>query len=131
MQTKNLNNLYFIILIVDSTPPSVFDCPQDVTTTTELGTEGTPVFWNKPFVTDISGILQITSSHSPGQIFSTGSTFVKYFFQDGSFNVAECNFTVTVETGKTKFEYKLDSIIVPAQPSYPACRSHRKLTLTP
>ena len=67
---------------------------------TELGTEGSYVSWNYPLVTDASGIVGLNSTHSPGQLFPLGVTQVKYHFQDGSSNYAECNFTISIQTGK-------------------------------
>ena len=98
------SNEYFLynirFITVDNTAPSVNSCPSDITVSTELGTEGAHVSWNNPLVTDASGIIELNSTHSPGQLFPVGVTQVNYHFQDGSSNYAECIFMVSVETGK-------------------------------
>ncbi|XP_072045211.1 hyalin-like isoform X2 [Amphiura filiformis] len=101
-------------VIVDSTPPEVLSCPPDIQSSMELGMTGTAVFWNYPSVTDLSGIVQTTSIHLPGQIFPPGLTFVKYVFEDPSLNSATCNFTIyvtPVDTTQPSVNYCPDDII--------------------
>ena len=69
--------------------------------TVGLNIGGAIVSWTEPTATDDSGIATLLSrSHAPGQFFVVGSTQVTYRFVDGSGNVAECTFTVTVIEGK-------------------------------
>ena len=86
---------------VDTTRPTVNECPDNITTTLELGTaNGTSVNWNEPNATDLSGTPQRSSSHVPSLEFPIGVTVVEYLFADVYNNTAECTFTVTVNTGK-------------------------------
>lgn len=84
---------------VDTTPPTVARCTDDVHTTTELGTNGTEVSWNEPTATDLSGAPRMIPTHAPMSIFPLGETEVTYLFVDTSNNTASCSFVVTVDTG--------------------------------
>ncbi|XP_072045208.1 hyalin-like [Amphiura filiformis] len=87
---------------VDTTRPSLTaNCTNDVTTTTELGTNGTNVSWNEPNATDLSGKPRLIRSHAPSTKFPIGQTLVTYTFIDTSNNTATCSFTVTVNTVDT------------------------------
>ncbi len=92
---------------VDTVPPSIFNCPPDISKTTELGTFGVPVFWSVPFATDYSSTVASNSSHRPGDIFRVGSTGVFYQFIDDSLNKAVCSFNVIVVEGKTQKHYNV------------------------
>ncbi|XP_030829213.1 mucin-3A isoform X28 [Strongylocentrotus purpuratus] len=96
----------FLITVntIDTTPPTVQNCPQDVAVTVELGTASTPVVWGTPSATDISGTATIQSqTRQPGDEFGASTTTtVTYIFVDASNNLADpCTFTVTVNTEDT------------------------------
>ena len=55
------------------------------------------VTWTEPTATDNSGIVTLTSSHSPGSTFDIGTTTVTYTATDDAFNTVSDTFTVTVE----------------------------------
>ncbi|XP_072046397.1 hyalin-like [Amphiura filiformis] len=92
---------HIIVDIVDTSPPDIISCPENIYTTAEVGTPGKPVSWSEPFAMDHSGIKQTNSSHDPGQMFLTGSTDVVYSFEDGYGNQDQCTFTVNVESVDT------------------------------
>ena len=85
--------------MVDSQPPEITGCPDDISTTTEIGTSGIIVNWPRPQATDQTGVSETTVSHGPGTMFSVGTNDVAYIFRDPSGNTATCTFSVTVETG--------------------------------
>ena len=82
---------------VDVTAPVINDCPTDITVQTTLGGTAVALTWTEPTATDDSGTVSSTSSSSPGDSFSVGTTLIVYTFSDDSGNSAVCSFTVTVE----------------------------------
>ncbi|XP_072044883.1 uncharacterized protein [Amphiura filiformis] len=94
--TKAACTFTITVETVDTTHPSITNCTDDVTTTTELGTDGTNVFWNEPNATDLSGTPRRMGSHAPSTKFPIGLTIVTYTFFDTSNNTAICSFSVTV-----------------------------------
>ncbi|XP_072046400.1 hyalin-like [Amphiura filiformis] len=101
--SNNVATCTFTVTVetVDTTPPQISECPNDIQTTTELGTSTTSVTWTEPTATDLSGTPSRTRSHEPGATFTIGPTTVRYTFTDTSNNVATCTFTITVETVDT------------------------------
>ena len=87
--------------IVDTTPPEFEGCPNNIQTTTELGTLTKSITWTEPTATDLSGTPTRTRSHQPGDEFSPGVTSVLYTFTDESNNTASCTFSITLETGNS------------------------------
>ena len=89
-----------ILISVDTTPPTIQSCPSDIDRDIELGSPDTPVYWNPPIATDLSGNASLVSqSHIPGQRLTTGRHLVFYKFQDGSNNEAGCYFNVKINEG--------------------------------
>ncbi|XP_072013682.1 uncharacterized protein [Amphiura filiformis] len=88
------------ITVADTTPPNVFGCPGPIRVSAPFGDPTAAVEWVEPTATDESGFVQQTlQTHRPGDVFSAGVTTVRYQFEDGSGNRAECMFDVTVTTG--------------------------------
>ena len=85
----------------DNEKPFFINLPANITNSTDSGLANTTVSWVEPTVTDNSGVVSLSSSHSPGTVFSIGSTEVTYTAIDNTGNVAYGSFTVTVE-GKLK-----------------------------
>lgn len=86
---------------VDTTPPTINNCPTNIEVTVELGTTGTLVSWSEPTATDLSGPVSLTTrTNAPGSLFPLGITAVTYRFEDSSGNPAVCSFTVTVVPSK-------------------------------
>lgn len=88
---------------MDTTPPTVINCPSVVTETIELGLPGTQVPWTEPIATDASEPppVVVVRSRNPGDFFPVGETRVTYTFTDSSSNEAFCIFTVVVQTRKS------------------------------
>ena len=85
-------------VVVDSTPPTISNCPSDITVNVDPGLCSAVVSWTAPTADDNCGIASFTSTHSPGATFATGTTTVTYTATDtnGNTNTVPCSFTVTV-----------------------------------
>lgn len=82
-------------------PPLVTYCPSDIYTSAQSNVAEVPVVWRQPIVEDNYGrVMLVSTSHSPGEYFSIGSTLVTYTFVDDSYNEIKCRFNVTVDIGK-------------------------------
>jgi gliding motility-associated-like protein len=90
------STLKFNVIVEDKTGPVFTSCPQNIIHEID-GTCSTPVSWSAPMVSDNCGQATVVSSHSPGDVFSTGSTVVKYTATDTHGNITVCEFTVTVK----------------------------------
>ncbi|KAJ8041493.1 Hyalin [Holothuria leucospilota] len=78
-------------------PPTISNCPGNITNTIELGEVGAVITWTEPTATDISGIVALTSrSHQPPSFFFPGATQVMYVFSDINGNAATCTFMVII-----------------------------------
>ncbi|XP_072017164.1 hyalin-like [Amphiura filiformis] len=94
-------NFSIIIEDVDTCPPTILNCPADMSVTTEMSSVKTTLTWTEPTATDAStNVTLLSKTHSPGDTFYVGSTAVLYFFADSSNNSAVCNFSVSVEKGE-------------------------------
>ena len=89
------------LLIVDTTSPGLEGCPNNIQTTTELGTLTKSITWSEPTAIDLSGTPTRTRSDQPGDEFPLGVTSVRYNFTDGSSNTATCTFSIILETGNS------------------------------
>lgn len=65
------------------------------------GETSTTVTWLQPQATDPSGI-NVISNFESGDVFSPGSSEVRYIFIDGAGNQASCNFVVEVVMAQGK-----------------------------
>lgn len=86
---------------MDTTPPTISNCPATQSISVELGLTGGNVIWVEPSATDLSGTADLSvRSHAPGSEFPLGQTTVMYIFVDASMNANICQFIVIVNTGK-------------------------------
>nr|XP_006817910.1 PREDICTED: uncharacterized protein LOC100373477 [Saccoglossus kowalevskii] len=87
----------FTVTVDDIGPPTVTNCPDDITEATS-SSKTIAVTWSEPSATDNSGIpVTVERTNIPGDAFPVGMTTVTYTFTDASSNFAKCNFVVTVE----------------------------------
>ena len=84
-------------LLLDPENPTLSGIPSDITQDTDSGLSTATVSWTEPTESDNSGQVTLTSSHSPGDSFSIGTTVVSYTATDSSSNTATDSFTITVE----------------------------------
>ena len=89
------------VVIDDITFPDIIDCPGDITETANNDTCSAFVFWTEPTVLDNCDGAIITSTHSPGDVFPSGTTTVTYTAIDVGMNETTCSFEVTVVSGMT------------------------------
>ena len=86
---------------MDTTPPEIINCPDDIENGIELGFTTKEIFWIDPMASDISGSVSLVSqSHFSGSSFVTGKTKVQYIFGDSAGNEAVCQFYVSLTPGK-------------------------------
>ena len=77
--------------------PVVTNCPDDIQVVAPAGTTGTQVQFVTPTAVDNSGEPPlVVSTRNSGDFFPIGTTTVAFSFIDGSNNVAQCLFQVTV-----------------------------------
>ena len=92
---------------VDTTPPTIESCPSYILQKVELGTANTPVFWEEPSASDISGGCSLNQTHTSGDLFPLGSHDVIYTFTDSSRNAALCSFKVFVVESKANIIFQI------------------------
>lgn len=92
----NSTTCQFNVTVNDVSAPVISQCPENITVTAnESGT--IPVTWTTPTFSDNCAGTVLTTSHEPGDVFTTGVTEVTYTAQDLSGNSSVCTFTVTVQ----------------------------------
>ena len=94
------HNYIFSNVILDNRYPVIENCPRDQNVTTDNGNPTGTVSWTTPTVSDNDGIVNVTSTHDPGDTFDIGITTVTYTATDQSLNNVTCSFVVLV-LGKT------------------------------
>lgn len=93
-----MNNCFFFP--VDTTPPTILQCPSDITAESVINTGGVVVTWVTPTAVDISAVANIISQTAQsGSFFNVGTTEVRITFADASGNTADCVFNVVVIEG--------------------------------
>jgi len=93
----NLTVVTAYTVIKDTTPPTIINCPRDISVVSLLGETSVAVNWVEPTGEDLgSGIQSFTSTHHPGDIFQVGTTEVTYTAEDNAGNVTTCSFSVAV-----------------------------------
>ncbi len=89
----------FTVTVNDTELP-VFDCPTDLTVSTEPGICEATVLFDTPTVTDnCDGTITAVQTAGPasGSVFSVGSTTVSFEATDPSGNVGVCSFDIIIE----------------------------------
>jgi hypothetical protein len=89
------------IVIDDVTPPTFIDCPEDFTELPNTPVCEAFVFWTEPTLEDNCAGATMTSTHSPGDLFPSGTTTVTYTATDIGGNETICSFDVLVESDLT------------------------------
>ena len=93
----NAANCSFVITVVDQTVPLFEYCPPDILVGTDSNNVSEiSVSWTLPVVTDNVHLDHVTSTNSPGDVFSIGTSSVSYYAFDEVNNEATCTFTITV-----------------------------------
>ncbi len=86
----------FDVTVVDNESPTL-SCPANITVSTDIGACVASVSWPDPAVDDnCSGAMITSATHTSGDIFPLGFTFVTYTAVDAFGNTATCTFYVHV-----------------------------------
>ena len=80
---------------------TIIRCPHSFETIVELGLPSKRVTWSEPRYLSSGLATYIEKSHSQGEEFPVGVTWVNYTFEDQLNNVATCNFSITVLEGNS------------------------------
>ncbi|XP_048039857.1 sushi, von Willebrand factor type A, EGF and pentraxin domain-containing protein 1 isoform X2 [Megalobrama amblycephala] len=95
-RTGNKANCSFTVTVVDTEPPLIDRCRSPPTV--KASGRKTAVYWEEPQFSDNSGgYLNISSTHSSGDVFPVGETSVYYTATDPSGNNRTCELIVTVQ----------------------------------
>lgn len=82
---------------VDTMPPTITNCPDNMTKYVLSGSPDPTVEWNVPSASDDdSDVNFVNATNHPGDTFPRGVTMVTYTYEDQSGNQATCVFTVMV-----------------------------------
>ncbi len=102
---RNQRNNYWRILYLpaDTKSPTVL-CPNNVEQTVPADITGRKIYWEEPFVTDLSTrsgeeITTTLQSHLSGSFLPIGSTTVQYAFSDWADNTVSCEFQINLMQG--------------------------------
>ncbi|KAJ8029220.1 Hyalin [Holothuria leucospilota] len=100
--TGNINLCSFTVTVylVDNIPPTIENCPSDVTMRVQNHSVYEAVSWMEPSATDETSQnvdLEVYRSHSPGDRFRAGVTNVLYVFADESQNAVFCTFQIHLD----------------------------------
>jgi gliding motility-associated-like protein len=92
----NTSTCSFNVIVEDKIAPLFNNCPADVVITVNDACEAS-VNWTEPIASDNCAVDNIIKSHAPGDIFTAGTTTVKYTAEDANGNQVVCEFDVTVK----------------------------------
>ncbi|XP_071853932.1 hyalin-like isoform X2 [Apostichopus japonicus] len=91
------NFLVEVFPFVDTMPPTITNCPDNMTKYVLSGSPDPTVEWNVPSASDDdSDVNFVNATNHPGDTFPRGVTMVTYTYEDQSGNQATCVFTVMV-----------------------------------
>ena len=92
----NVANLSFDVNIIDDDAPTISALPVLLSAVTEPDLCGATVNWAAPSTNDNCGVVNLTSTHQPGDFFPLGSTVVTYTATDQSGNNGTRTLTINV-----------------------------------
>ncbi|WP_242135710.1 HYR domain-containing protein, partial [Aestuariivivens marinum] len=92
----NTSSCSFDITITDDDAPVISGCPADISQGNDATSCNAVVTWTEPTASDNCGVTSFTSTHSPGDTFSLGTTTVTYTAMDATGNTSTCSFDITV-----------------------------------
>lgn len=91
----NIAECTFNVVVVDNSAPVLSGCPANIQQQLTGSGCQVNVSWTPPTFTDNCAVT-VTSTHSPGDQFSLGTTTVTYTAKDPSNNTTTCSFNVFV-----------------------------------
>jgi gliding motility-associated-like protein len=87
----------FNVTVQDATNPVITGCPSNIVVNANASCQAT-VNWTAPTASDsCPGTVTLTSTKSPGSVFSLGTTPVTYTATDAAGRTSTCTFNVTVQ----------------------------------
>ncbi len=95
----NVGTCSFTLTPEDTSPPTIFDCPSDITQDNDPAVCGAIVTYGTiTSIDNCAGVIvpQLTGGLPSGSLFSVGDTTVTYVADDGNGNTTTCQFVVTV-----------------------------------
>ncbi|MBX7240958.1 MAG: HYR domain-containing protein [Bacteroidia bacterium] len=92
----NTTTCSFDVTVTDNTPPVIVNCPANIVQNAGPNCDAV-VNWTAPSVTDNCPGASVSGSHTPGSVFSFGTTTVVYTATDAAGNTATCSFDVTLQ----------------------------------
>lgn len=98
-QQGDTGSCEFDVTIVDSKPPQIQGCPENIVIRSSTGdpTQCSQVAtWTEPSASDECGVASFTSTHASGSVFPLGVTTVQFTAKDETGHTTTCSFTVTV-----------------------------------
>lgn len=93
---NNVATCVFTITLTDNIPPVINGTLNNISLSAGSNCKAIAT-WTPPTASDNCSVSSLVSSHFPGQEFNVGSTVVTYTATDGSGNVTNRTFTVTVQ----------------------------------
>ncbi|WP_205961614.1 HYR domain-containing protein [Pararhodobacter oceanensis] len=94
--TGNTTTASFTVTVGDGEAPLISGMPSDISVPTEAGLSTAVVTWTEPTASDNTAVTSLTSTHTSGDRFPIGDTFVTYTAEDAEGNKTSANFTVSV-----------------------------------
>ena len=91
----NFSTCTFNVVVTDNETPTIIGCPTDIIVNTDLDNCDAVVSWIPPTFSDNCGAT-ITSTHTPGDVFTIGTTTVIYTVIDATGNSSTCSFNIDV-----------------------------------
>ncbi len=92
----NTKTCSFTVTVNDNEMPMINNCPGNISLNTSPGTCSATASWTAPTATDNCPGVMLSSTHSSGSSFGTGTHTVLYTATDMSGNTKTCSFTITV-----------------------------------
>ncbi len=113
----NTSTCSFNVLVLDNTSPTFNACPSTITVSANASCQAI-VNWTQPTTSDnCGGPVTLTSTNTPGSVFSLGSTTVTYTATDAAGNVSTCSFAIVVEDNTAPQVSGCSDVIVSAASS--------------
>jgi gliding motility-associated-like protein len=89
------------VTVKDLNPPTMTNCPADITAKAEPGKKGATITWTPPTAKAFcAGTVIITSNNQPNTFYPIGNTVVVYTATDQSGNTLTCSFNINVSDGE-------------------------------
>jgi gliding motility-associated-like protein len=106
----NTSSCSFDVIVTDGNSPVINDCPSNLTILVASSGQ-TEVTWVEPTASVGCGTVELTSTHKPGDVFSLGTTEVKYTATDHAGRTSQCSFNV--ETIYTEIDFTIADLVTP------------------